>query len=257
MTSFHLGYLDRVNRKLRERKHPLAALVGGGLSAAQNMTGITLPELLRVSNGEVVVSSNGLLLAPSHLTDRRPNSSETYKLTVAVSLTDPRGAEALMRRAFRSLDFERQVEVDGVVSVPQADLAYTVHGRTLLIGYGPSALSTLRTSLRLTPAESLASEPTLKEHFPVDRAVAASYFDLQPFASEFSGYPQTRDMFAWVKDGDRFDAVAQLTVDNRSLRLTGSGGVPLLLGAGFGSLLYFDWIPNAKSSEQVQRTSEE
>lgn len=257
LATLDLGYLQRVREKAVRAESPSGKELNENLEEAEQMFGVTLPEILKVSTGEVSISSNGAALAPKHfLGIQQDDSSATpYALTVTLSLTDSRAADLLLKRAWQRHSLRLSKRYDGIAVVSGTELAYKVmHDSDLLIlSYGTEAEDTLRSCLALRNDQSLLSRDKLRRQFPQPHCISSVYFDMEPVVRETRSLLGGNPALAMLAGAD-LENVARLEATKEGLYMRSSGGTPLLLTAAGAA---FFWLktgnPNSAAPETVEQ----
>ena len=255
MASFHLGYVQRFISQLQKDEPGLAAPLVEAREEFESQIGVELGELLRVLEGEVSISSNGLRHAPLYYLGVDPTID--YKLTVTMPLKDPRAAQSLLKAAWSRLELDSEKLPDGAVLVSAAQLSYIVEQRLLIISYGPNSLKTLRECLVLRKGESLLSHPGVAGHYPLKSAVGSAYINLRPMIEELRHFDELGlvESLLFLDSDAIVEGTTELTVRSDGLMLEGTGGMPLFAGTGAaGAYLLFGIAPNSEASEvEIER----
>lgn len=246
MVSFHLGYLQSFRHQLKVHDPKLSGRFEEEAQKVEAGLGITLDDLMKVSTGEVAISSNGFRMAPSlfFLTYDHSHDSLPYQLTVHISLKDQAGTKSLLRGAWRKLGLDFRTSYDEVTQVPKIELAYSIVGDQLIMSYGKSAVRTLRTSLALTPAQRLSSNPKVQAHVPQGSSVAAAYLDFRPVVQELNSVADLSPYQVLLGRKDLMDATLVLKTTKKGLKLTGTGGAPVAIMTGFGAGFWLMGMPS-------------
>jgi hypothetical protein len=253
MVTFHLGYVHRFINHLQEDHPQLARDLVDARQDVEEEIGVRLQELLKVVEGEVSISSNGLAMLPLYYLGM--GSHAEYKLTVTMPVKDNLAAQALLRGAWERLDLKTEKLLDDIVVVSGAELCYVIEKQQLLMSYGPSALETLRECLALREGDSLISRPEVTAQFPVANGVAFAYLDLRPLIQGAQNIPHLGFLESILLSRDAIlDSTTAMSVQPDGLKLVGTGGMPLVAGVGVGAAFFLgtSFDNKAAGSEEVR-----